>query len=64
MQASQSPSTMARVRWSGVKHADNGLWSGGNLLCGVMNHASLYGSLMGEFGFSGYQENVTCLTAS
>ncbi len=38
-------STMPSVGWSGVKHAATGLWSSGNLICGVMNHTSLFGSL-------------------
>lgn len=30
--------------------------------CGVMNHASLLASKMGESGFGGCQENIICLT--
>src|SRR4029434_3931054 len=58
-----SPSPMPSVGWSGVKHTDTGLWSSGNVFCGVTNHASLFGSQMGESGFGGCRENVTCLTA-
>lgn len=35
-------------------------WS---VFCGVMNHASLSGSVMDESEFGECQENVTCLTA-
>ena len=41
----------------------DGLWSSRNMFCGVTNHASLFGSQMGESGFGGCRENVTCLTA-
>ena len=42
----------------GVKHGN----ISGNVLCGVMNHFSLHGSLMNESGFGEGQENVACLT--
>ena len=59
-----SPSPMTSVGWSGgVKRTDTGLWSRGNVFCGVTNHASLFGSQMAESGFGGCWENVTCLTA-
>ena len=32
-------------------HAVTGVWSSGNVLCGVMDHTSLFGSLMGESGY-------------
>jgi len=53
-----SSCAMPSVGWSGVKHAATGLWSSGNMFFGVMNHASLSGSLMDESGFGGCQENV------
>ncbi len=43
-----SPSAIPNVGWSGVKHAATGLWSSGNICCWETNHASLFGSLMGE----------------
>ncbi len=43
-------STMQSVVYSGVKHIATGIWSSGNVLCGVTNHASLFGSLIGESG--------------
>ena len=52
-----SPSPKPSVGWSGVKHTDTGLWSSGNVFCGVMNHPSLFGSQMGEAGFGGRREN-------
>ncbi len=30
-----------------IKHTTTGLWSSGNVFCGVTNHASLFGSLVG-----------------
>ncbi len=51
------PNTMSSVEWRGVKHYITGLWSSGNLFCGVTNHASLIGSLMGESGIGGCREN-------
>ena len=57
-----SPSTMLSIRWSGVKHAATGLWSSGDVFCGVTNYASLSVSLMDESGFGECQENFTCLT--
>ena len=61
-----SPSPMTSVGWSGgVKHTDTGLWSRGNVFCGVTNHASLFGSQKSgrQSGFGGCRENVTCLSA-
>ena len=55
-----SPCTMPSVSWSGVKLAAVGLWSSGNILSGVINHASPSGSPKDESGFSGCQENATC----
>ena len=40
----KSPCAMPSVGWSGVKLATIGLWSSGNALSGVMNHASPSGS--------------------
>ena len=39
--------------------AATGLWSSGNVFCGVTNHASLSGSLMDQSGFGECQENVS-----
>ncbi len=33
-----SENTMVSVGWSGEKHGTTGLWSSGNLFCGVTNH--------------------------
>lgn len=33
-----------------------------NLFCGATNHTPLFVSLMGESGFGGCRENVTCIT--
>ncbi len=41
-----STKNYAKRQIEGVKHADTGLWSSGNLFCGGMNHAFLFGSLM------------------
>lgn len=41
-----SPSTMPSIGWSVIKHAATGLWSSGNVLCGVMNHISLFERMM------------------
>ncbi len=43
-------SAMQSVGYSGVKHIATGIWSTGNLLCGVTNHASLFGNQIGESG--------------
>ncbi len=51
MQHFTSPNTVSSVRYSGLKHATTGPWSSGNLLFGLMNHTSPFGSLMGEPGF-------------
>ena len=56
----RSSYAMPSVGWSGVKLTAIGLWSSGNALSGVMNHASPSGSAMDESGFGGYQENTTC----
>ncbi|KAI9525251.1 hypothetical protein NQZ68_009931 [Dissostichus eleginoides] len=50
---------MPSVGWSGVKNAATGLWSRGNVFCGVTNHASLSGSLMDQSEFGECQENVS-----
>ncbi len=40
--------------WRGVKHANTGLWSSGNLFCGVTNPISMFGfcvkTSVDEFG--------------
>jgi hypothetical protein len=51
----------AKRQWSGVKLAIIGLWSSGNALSGVMNHASPPGCPTDESGFGRCQENATCL---
>ena len=50
----RSPCAMPSVG-SGVKLAAIELWSSGNGFSGVMNHASLSGSLTDESGFGGCQ---------
>ncbi len=44
------PSTIQIVGMECVKHTTTGLWSSGNLFCGVTKHASLFGGLMGSLG--------------
>lgn len=58
-----SPSTMASIEWSDVKHAATEFCSSKNVFYGMTNHPSLFGSLTGKFRFGRCQDNVTCLTA-
>lgn len=53
-----SSSTILSIHWSGAKHGTTGLLSCENLFCGVKNHTSLSGSLMGEYGFDECQEKT------
>ena len=59
----RSPCTMPSAGWSGVKLTAIGLWSSGNVLSGVMNHASPSGSATDASGFGGCQEITTCPNA-
>ena len=59
----RSPCAMPNIGWSGVKLTSIGLWSIGNTVSGVMNHASSSGSPTDKSGFSGCQENTTCSNA-
>lgn len=45
--------------WSGVKHAATGLYSSGDVLSGVINHASPFGNPMDESEFGSCKENGT-----
>lgn len=45
------------IEWSSVKHADTGICSNGNMFSGVMNHASLCGSLT-NLGLADAQETL------
>ena len=44
------------------KHSDIRLWGVGNVLFGVINHASLSSSVMDESVLTRYPENATSLT--
>ncbi|CAI9616826.1 unnamed protein product, partial [Staurois parvus] len=55
-----SPSAMQSVGCSGVKHANTGLYSSGDMFSTVTNQASLSGNPKDVSGFGGYQENGTC----
>lgn len=47
-----------RVRWSGVKHTTTRLWSSGNVVCGVMNHISLFGTMMDKSGLANVRRTL------
>lgn len=47
-----------RVRWSGVKHTTTRVWSSGNVVCGVMNHISLSGTMMDKSGLANVRRTL------
>uniref|UniRef100_A0A0E9WYW8 Uncharacterized protein n=1 Tax=Anguilla anguilla TaxID=7936 RepID=A0A0E9WYW8_ANGAN len=58
----RSPFATLSVGWSVIKHTAIGLCSSGHAFSGVMNPASLSGSLMDESGF-GECQNANCPNA-